>query len=89
MSETIAPSLSQLADKWPSRFVAQEEVDRFTGGIITQKYLANLDSQGKGPTGRIRVGRKISYPVSNLIEWLESRAEVVVERHRIDPEIRE
>jgi len=77
MLETIAPSLAQLAEKWPSTFVARGEVDRFTGGIITQKYLANLDSQGKGPTGRIRVGRKIAYPVSDFIKWLESRAEVV------------
>ena len=65
-----------LATNWPSSFVARTEVKRFTGGIINEKTLSNLDCQGKGPKGRIRTGRKISYPVSSFIEWLESRSEV-------------
>jgi len=74
---THKPSLSVLAASWPSPYVARNQIDRFSGGIISQKYLANLDSQGKGPQGRIRVGRKIAYPVASLISWLESRAMVV------------
>lgn len=66
-------NLSTLAEKWPSSIVARTEVERFTGGLISEKYLANLDSCGKGPEGRIRVGRKIAYPVDKLIEWLAAR----------------
>jgi hypothetical protein len=71
------PDFSSLADRWPSPFVSRGEVERFTGGIISIKYLANLDSQGAGPQGRVRVGRKIAYNVRDLINWLENRAEMV------------
>ncbi len=66
-----------LIDRWPSSLVSRTEINRFTGGIISERYIANLDSQGKGPEGRIRVGRKIAYPVSELVSWLESRSELV------------
>ena len=78
MHDRITPSLSQLADKWPSPFVARHELDKFSGGILNPRTMANLDSQGEGPAGRIRIGRKIVYPVQSLVEWLENRAEVVV-----------
>jgi hypothetical protein len=77
MTKLHAPSFQLMADKWPSPFVARQEVERFTGGIINSKYLANLDSQNLGPKGRIRVGRKIAYPVSEFIQWLESRSSAV------------
>lgn len=66
--------LSILAARWPSPFVAREKISEFTGGIITPKTLANLDSTGDGPQGRITIGRKVAYPVVELITWLESRA---------------
>lgn len=62
-----------MAEKWPSAFVARTEVPAFTGGLMSEKYQANLDSLGKGPDGAIRVGRKIAYPVKNYVEWLEGR----------------
>jgi len=66
-----------MADRWDSPYVAREEVKKFTGGIINPRTLANLDSKGEGPSGRVRVGRKIAYPVDKFIEWLEARAEQV------------
>ncbi len=66
--------LSSMAARWPSSHVAREKIGEFTGGIITPKTLANLDSIGDGPQGRITVGRKVAYPVTALITWLESRA---------------
>ena len=80
MKKLNTPSFQLMADKWPSPFVARQEVEHFTGGIVNPKYIANLDSQGLGPKGRIRVGRKIAYPVSEFIQWLESRA-VTVSSH--------
>jgi hypothetical protein len=67
-------SLQALADNWPSPYVAREEIHHFSGGLLTAKYCANLDSQGKGPKGRIRCGRKIAYPTSSVVEFLESRS---------------
>lgn len=72
----------EMADRWQSAWVARTEVENFTGGIISEKYQANLDSQGKGPKGRVRIGRKIAYPVSNYIHWLEARSTAVPERHQ-------
>jgi len=66
-----------LADKWPSSIVARSKVGSFSGGVLNSKYLANLDSLGKGPKGRIRVGRQIVYSVEALIEFMEKRAEAV------------
>jgi hypothetical protein len=65
--------LSDLAQKWPSTVVARTEVRNFSGGLINEKYLANLDSQGAGPGGRFKMGRKVGYSVNSLITWLESR----------------
>jgi len=67
----------EMAERWPSSMVARTQIEKFTGGIISEKYIANLDSQGKGPVGRIRVGRKIAYPVNSVISFLERRASVV------------
>ena len=73
---------SELAAKWPSAFVARTESEKFTGGLIGEKYLANLDSAGKGPAGRIRCGRKVIYPVKNFIQWLEARSAAIPERKK-------
>jgi hypothetical protein len=69
-----------MAEKWPSPIVARTEIKNFTGGVINSKYVANLDSQGLGPAGRFRIGRKVAYPISAVIEWLESRATSVEDR---------
>ena len=69
----IKVTLRCLADRWPSPFVARQEIKTFSGGIISEKYIANLDSQGAGPPGRIRCGRKVAYPVNELVDWLEKR----------------
>jgi hypothetical protein len=36
--------------------------------------MANLDSKGKGIKGRISMGRKILYPVHEVVAWMEARA---------------
>jgi hypothetical protein len=67
--------LKSLAEKWPSSIVARSEVRKFSGGLLSEKTMANMDSRGEGPAGRIRVGRKICYPVVNLVGWMEGRAQ--------------
>ena len=62
----------KLVDKLPPT-IARDHVESLLGGIISAKYLANLDSIGKGPK-RMRVGRKVVYMTEDLLEWLESRS---------------
>lgn len=62
-----------MAEKWPSTVVFRTEIKSFTGGGMSEKYLANLDCLGKGPAGRKRVGRKVAYPIFELIKWLDGR----------------
>lgn len=69
-----------MAEKWPSSMVSRSEIKKFTGGIMSEKYIANLDSAGLGPAGRVRVGRKVAYPVAELIAWLEARSSAIPSR---------
>lgn len=64
----------KMLEKWESSVVCRGEIGRFSGGLVAPKSLANLDSQGKGPTGAFRVGSKVAYPVESVVSWLETRA---------------
>lgn len=65
---------SQMATRWPSPIVARREIRMFTGGAISPKHLANLDSQKNGPPERIVIGGHVCYPVNSFVEWLRARA---------------
>lgn len=64
--------LAHMAEKWQSSIVSQQEVEKFTGGLITSKYLANLNSAGEAPPS-YKIGRKRVFPVLPFIAWLEAR----------------
>lgn len=72
-------NLTTLAENWPSPLVArdQQQLDRFSGGILNARTLANADCLGTGPKGRVRIGRKVAYPVESLIQWMMDKTEVV------------
>jgi hypothetical protein len=65
--------LSHLAEKWPSSIVAREKIHEFTGGAIGPSRILNLETNGKGPPGKMKMGGKIVYPVKDLVRWLEQR----------------
>jgi len=71
--QDVINTIRGMGSRWPSSVVARTEIRTFTGGLIKEKYLANLDSQGAGPKGRFKIGRKVAYPVNSLITWLEAR----------------
>jgi len=64
----------ELAEKWPSTFVARKVMDQFSGGAIAPKQLANLDSLGEGPTERYRINGHVCYPVTAAVAFLRSRS---------------
>lgn len=71
----------EMAANWPSDLLPRTEVKRFTGGIISEKYQANLDSQGRGPEGRFRIGRKVVYTKKSYVSWLKTRSTKIDGRH--------
>ena len=68
-----ADVFQEMAEKWDSAMVARTQIEKFTGGLMSAKYMANLDSMGLGAE-RVTVGRKVAYPVNSLIQWLRDRA---------------
>jgi hypothetical protein len=66
-------AFEKLAEKWPSTLVARQRVREFSGGALSPKLLANLDCEGRGPAGRMMVGRQIVYPVDALIDFMKHR----------------
>lgn len=67
--------LDVLIHKWPSPLVARDQriLDQFAGGLLNARTLANADSAGTGPRGKLRIGRKVAYPVDSLVEWMKAR----------------
>ena len=78
MSKTEVYDFNKLAAAWNSPLVArsQHQLDKFSGGILNARTLANADCLGTGPKGRVRVGRKVAYSVDSLIEWMQAKREV-------------
>ncbi|RLB90578.1 MAG: hypothetical protein DRH50_12155 [Deltaproteobacteria bacterium] len=72
---TIIETLKAGWESWPAPVVARTEIESFTGGLICARSLANYDSLGKGPGGRIKLGRSVGYLKSDLISWLLNRLE--------------
>jgi hypothetical protein len=65
----------KMAERWTSTVVARHAVDKFSGDLLSPRYMANLDSAGKGPARRIRCGRVVGYAVDDLVAWLEDRCQ--------------
>ncbi len=72
--------LSHLAKSWPSSLVARRDFAKFSGGVYSERYMSNRDYLGDGPKGRIRIGRKVAYPIDSAIAWLEARSAVIPEK---------
>lgn len=67
---------TQMAERWASPSVARSKVGIFTGGAITPKSMANLDSLGEGCPERVTINGHICYPVDSFVSWLRDRSAV-------------
>lgn len=62
--------VEKLKKSWPSPLVARSRVEQFSGGILTQRTMANKDARGEGPA-KIRFGTKqVAYDRDELITWM-------------------
>jgi hypothetical protein len=61
----------QLEKNLPPVF-SREEASRLLGRIISVGHFRNLDCQNRGPTVKVRLGKKICYERDSFIRWLRS-----------------
>ena len=54
---------------FPTREEAAEKIR-----IYSARTLANLDSQGRGPAGRMKIATKVCYPKDELVMWYAAQA---------------
>ena len=55
--------------------ISRKEAARLSGGLVSEKTLANLDCLGEGPGEKIRIGNRVGYAVESYADWLASRVE--------------
>lgn len=53
--------------------VSRAEASRITGGLISAKTLSNEDALGKGPMPRVRIGSKIGYTRTAIMNYLKRK----------------
>ena len=67
MADYFADILPQLP-----KVLTRQDIAIHFGSLISPRYLANLDSEKKGPR-RSRIGRKVVYIREDFVAWLEAR----------------
>ncbi len=73
------PDFSGIIRSNPCGFIPRQKILEATGGLIKPKYVANLDAdrEADGIKGRFKVGRKVCYPVHEVVAFLERRAQMI------------
>lgn len=61
-----------------AKMIARTEVGRLIIGLAP-KTLANLNSQGLGPTPYKIGGRKVYYDIQNLLAWAKSKGKLTIQ----------
>ena len=62
--------VEKISESLPPIFTRSVAVSNL-GGLLGAKTLANIDNKGKGPTSKIRMGKKVLYERDSFIEWLK------------------
>jgi hypothetical protein len=70
--EQVFDNLSRTAPE----ILTRNKIHELTGGLISAKTLANLDSEGDGIYPRLRIGGKVCYPRDAVILFLKQRCEI-------------
>ncbi|WP_136797064.1 hypothetical protein [Desulfosediminicola ganghwensis] len=64
------------AEAWPGEIVPLKKFGEFSAGAYSSRYIANLLSQDKGPSGAFKLGRNTILPKSSSVQFLLDRLEV-------------
>jgi len=76
MQENQRPDLSVLLKELPP-FVTRTfpRFKELTG--YSPRTVANMDCLGQGPEKKIMLGNTVAYERESLVEWLESRSQII------------
>jgi len=72
---TVDDIIKQLLSNAPD-WLLRKKLSALLGGAYSVKYLANLDSEGKGIKPRLRIGGRVAYPKSAVITWLKQQCTI-------------
>jgi hypothetical protein len=70
MSECV---FDEMADVWRHPVVIRSRVGEFSGGLLHARTMANIDSQGLGPSGMFYLSGKAAYPTNELVAWMKEK----------------
>lgn len=65
----MADIYEKMVEAWKAPVVARSDVRLFSGGVISGKTLANLQSKGIGPES-LRFRNRTCYETSKLAAWM-------------------
>ena len=65
-----------LTEKYPAG-IPRHQIGKATGNLLHPRTVANLDSLGKGISGRFRCGRSVVYPVKEVVQFIQARTTAV------------
>ena len=68
-------NIKNIFRNWRSPFITRDQLYEVTGGLIHPRTIRNLDSLGKGIKGKFKIGRKVAYPIEEVINYLENKME--------------
>lgn len=71
---TAEQTIREVAAQYEGKLMTRRMVEQMSGGAYTAKSLVNLDSRGLGIEGGFLVGKKICYPLGNVVDWLISKS---------------
>lgn len=65
----------KMFEDYTAPVISRDQIELWSGGLVRARTLANKDSLGIGIRGKFRCGRRIGYPIENVIEYLEAQTD--------------
>lgn len=70
---TIQKLETQLQERYPAG-IPRCQIGIASGGVLHPRTMANRDSRGDGISGRFAIGRRVIYPVKNVVQFLQQKS---------------
>ncbi len=64
---------TRLLQMYPIGLVPRNKIEIATGEILNSKTMSSLDSLNTGIKGGIKIGKKMCYPIDEIIKYIQSK----------------